>query len=180
MLYEQKILLSEEEVSELLSRCNKWSPSLLVDPSTNIPEVKSKLRVSETYHMPVCKGDWFYSKLYDLFLEHNIEITVDKFNVMFYKYSKGGFIYKHSDTIASNAFRTLVGILFLGGNYTGGDFVIYDNKNNPTIVEQEPGSVAIYSPNAPHEVTEVTSGIRYSAAIFIHKHQCRFLNQSVI
>lgn len=180
MLFEQKVLISSEEVQELLNRCTSWEPSRLIPHGAAAPKVMERFRVSDTYLMKVKKGDWFYDRIYKTFYERNVEIIVDEFNVMFYRYREGGFIYKHNDILSNQHHRTAVSILFLGEDFTGGDFIIYDENDKAHILEQTPGTLAIYRPERYHEVTPVESGTRYSAAIFIHQRHCKPVTQSII
>ena len=168
MFFDQKVILSKDEVNELLSRCTNWEPSKLKYPGTDKPIVVKNRRISETHHMDVKKDDWFYKRLYDIFLDYNTEITADSFNVMFYRYYEGGFIYKHNDAFNGDDHRTVVSLLFLGGDFTGGEFLLYDDDNIPHTLEQIPGSIAIYRPEQFHEVKPVRSEV-FSSSIYSQK-----------
>ncbi len=79
-------------------------------------------------------------------------------------YKKGEFYVEHTDNGINN--RTLTCIMILNDDYEGGKLRFFSGKYTP---ELKKGSIIIF-PSAfmfPHEVTEVTSGVRYSIVSWI-------------
>jgi len=80
------------------------------------------------------------------------------------KYVKGDFITEHTDENSCISEDTLSGNYLLNDEFEGGDFIFDGEK-----LEKEVGELTVYGRDILHEVTTVTSGIRYSIHIFIDK-----------
>ena len=82
------------------------------------------------------------------------------------KYVKGDFISEHTDENSCISEDTLSGNYLLSSrdDFEGGDFIFDGEK-----LEKEVGELTVYDRDILHEVTKVTSGIRYSIHIFIDK-----------
>ena len=78
-------------------------------------------------------------------------------------YEKGDFFGEHRDT-ATYEIGILTGHYLLNDEFEGGDFILDGEK-----LEKEVGELSVYGRDILHEVTKVTSGIRYSIHIFIDK-----------
>jgi hypothetical protein len=59
-----------------------------------------------------------------------------------------------------------IGIV-LNQDFEGGDYILYDEENNPLHIQKKTGNVCIYRSATPHEVTPVVRGERWTIALFL-------------
>jgi Rps23 Pro-64 3,4-dihydroxylase Tpa1-like proline 4-hydroxylase len=164
----QKNLLNESQCNELISLGDgSWYPSL-VKSSESI----TYYRNSKSIDIKPKKGEWLYEVLKSFFLSHNVEIISETINfAQLIKYEVGDYIRKHRDfqrfvngEIISD--RVAACVVLLNVDFEGGEFYAYPNGE---IVEltKEIGQVATFKTDVVHEVVPVTSGTRYSLAVFL-------------
>ena len=84
---------------------------------------------------------------------------------MLLRYRVGDYVCEHVDT-HSGQHRTLSCSIILNDNYEGGEIKFFNGKYAPTLVK---GDMVVFpsSFTYPHQVTPVTSGIRYSIITWI-------------
>jgi Rps23 Pro-64 3,4-dihydroxylase Tpa1-like proline 4-hydroxylase len=85
-------------------------------------------------------------------------------------YNVGDFFSKHrdSDYLKNGALRKFVVGFHLYSDYTGGDFVLYDDMHRTNILNNA-GVVYLFDSDIEHEVLPIKTGIRKSIVIFINK-----------
>ena len=93
-------------------------------------------------------------------------IRRSQFNLL----GNGSFVGKHLD-IDSNPKYQIAAVLQVGEEFEGGEFVVYENGNDPTsekqVIKPEYGSITISFCKYYHEVQAVNSGTRTSLVCFI-------------
>ena len=137
---------------------------------TSIKKIKKNRVIAEDYWIK--DSDKFFlnlKKVYEEIINNykknfsSLEINnLTDFRIT--KYHVGGFMSKHVDNIHHShgqnyGYPQLTGLLFLNDNYEGGEILI-SGKSFKTNA----GSALIFPSNFiyPHEVLEVTKGVRYS------------------
>ena len=79
--------------------------------------------------------------------------------------TEGGYVGCHKDDESDNAYLCSV-LIRIGKNYTGGAFVIYDEKGEATCIDQDDRTILVMSAKSPHEVKTVWSGVRHTICLF--------------
>jgi PKHD-type hydroxylase len=101
----------------------------------------------------------------------------------FRRYREGDFFVKHTDDLNSD-FRSKkrgIRILTIGvqlsdeNEYEGGNFLVWNN-NEEINVDKKIGNTIMYSTNTPHEVKEITKGMRTSLILFATDKNVKFNN----
>lgn len=121
---------------------------------------------------------WFYDRIYDWFIDVS-GVPVDKnlSNHMAHKlheYVVGDKFDLHVDAdprdpgMASRIWN--LGIQ-LNSDYVGGDYICYDENNNPIHLSKEVGNVVAYESDVPHKITEILEGSRFTMVIKVHSWQ---------
>jgi hypothetical protein len=158
----QSILFTEKECNDIINLKNKYP--LLGDNGRwdEFDNFKYKFYSLNGYDDIF----WIRKRMCD-FLENEKSLKLiskpDKLNL--HHFTKGDEFGKHIDTgIPLKEWN--VGIV-LNTNFEGGDYIIYDENDNPIIIDKKVGNVSIYQSQIPHEVTPVLSGERWSIAMFI-------------
>ena len=100
----------------------------------------------------------------------------DKESVQLSKYNEGCFYGKHADygDIGNHKTRKLSLSLQLSdeNEYEGGELILYNNIRNDVITScKSKGTLIVFDSRITHEVTPVTSGIRYSLVKWYHGDQ---------
>jgi predicted 2-oxoglutarate/Fe(II)-dependent dioxygenase YbiX len=128
------------------------------------------------YHLIGDKIDWVINRLCDFFeSQTNLKIHSKPNKLNLHHYTNGDQFGKHIDT--GNPIKEWnIGII-LNENFEGGDYIIYDQYNNPIYIDKKIGNVCIYQSQIPHEVTPITNGERWAIAMFIPKFR---MNKSSI
>src|SRR5436190_22238646 len=80
-------------------------------------------------------------------------------------YSKGDFINLHTDSDSCPAYAYSL-MLLLSDHYEGGEFVMHDDGNIISL-KPEKYSLVIVKSSYPHEVKEITEGIRRTLVFFL-------------
>jgi len=84
-------------------------------------------------------------------------------------YNEGDFFSKHKDNdyLKNGVVRKFVGGFHLYSDYTGGEFVLYNDVEKINILNK-PGIVYLFDSNIEHEVLPIETGIRKSIVFFIN------------
>ena len=93
--------------------------------------------------------------------------------IKFIKYTKGvsfayhvdSFTMKNNPQYPHGSYKTIIIMMTDGSSYEGGDLILYND--NKIIADKSVGNALCYDSDIPHEVTEVTSGVRISALILL-------------
>jgi PKHD-type hydroxylase len=101
----------------------------------------------------------------------------------FRRYREGDFFIKHTDDLKSDSIikNRGVRVLTIGiqlsddDEYEGGDFLVW-NKDEEISVNKKIGNAIMYSTYVPHEVKEITKGIRTSLILFATDKHIKFNN----
>ena len=112
--------------------------------------------------------DWVIKRLCDFFeskMGLNIFVRPTKLNL--HHYTEGDEFGKHIDT-GTPIKEWNVGII-LNENFDGGDYLVFDENDEPIVIDKRIGNVCIYQSQTPHQVTPITRGERWAIAMFIHK-----------
>tara|TARA_B100001250_G_C19752894_1_gene768650 strand:+ start:382 stop:1041 length:660 start_codon:yes stop_codon:yes gene_type:complete len=88
------------------------------------------------------------------------------------KMHKSSFVGYHLDVDSNPDYLAAVVIQF-GKNFSGGEYVVYENKNDKIGLSYPPfyQSMIISNCNYPHEVTKVIDGTRTSLVFFLCSHK---------
>jgi hypothetical protein len=118
---------------------------------------------------------WFYYKIYNWFVDVS-GVLIDKdiyFNETgsahkLHEYTVGDKFDLHIDKNENNLDRIWNLGIQLNSEYDGGDYICYDELNNPLYISKEVGNVVAYTSDVLHEIKEITQGVRYSLVIKLH------------
>ena len=145
-----------------------YSPGMRVDPDIRSSMVNFMYDNEET-------NQWIFDRFWELSREHPLGAIVEKLPfIQFGEYDShySGHFKPHRDTEnfyhATNKkhfIRKLTVVIQLSDpkSYAGGDVNLYEMASGEALVGQKDRGCAIIFPsNTLHEVTKVTSGIRYS------------------
>ena len=103
---------------------------------------------------------WLFKKMYDEFSKiTKIEIIDYTSELSLNQYQVGNLFSKHIDRNQIHSNRVWnIGIV-LNDDYTGGDYNYYIDGVKHTF-KKEIGNFIVYESSLPHEITEITSGVR--------------------
>lgn len=163
----QKIIASRME-SDLRPA---YSPGMMVDPDIRSSMVNFIYDDDEEWQ-------WLFERLWELSREHPLGAIVEKLPfIQFGEYDShyAGHFKPHRDTEnfyhatdRKNFTRKLTIVIQLSDPraYAGGEVKLYGTMqdNEPLVGQKERGCAILFPSNTLHEVTKVTSGIRYSMA----------------
>ena len=129
------------------------------DIISNKKEIMNKLHSAIQKYLTYLNFDWYTS-------------WSGYSDIRFNKYVKNRVMAKHCDHITSmfdgtrRGIPTLSCLGTLNDNYTGGEFILLDNKH----IELKAGELLIFPSNFmyPHEVKPVTKGTRYSYISWVY------------
>lgn len=84
------------------------------------------------------------------------------------RYQEGDFFGRHCDKINPVFGPFVSAVVYLGGDYQGGDVKIFRDQQTASsiTIQQQKGYVLTYPSETYHEVTRITSGVRLSLANF--------------
>jgi hypothetical protein len=112
--------------------------------------------------------DWIIKRLCDFFeSQMDLHIFVRPTKLNLHHYTEGDEFGKHIDT-GTPIKEWNVGII-LNEDFDGGDYLVFDENDEPIIIDKKIGNVCIYQSQTPHQVTPITKGERWAVAMFIHK-----------
>jgi len=163
-MLKQKILFTKEECDKIIELKNKYS--LLGDNGRweEFYDFRYKFYTLE-YASDI---DWAIERLCDFFESQiglNIFVRPTKLNL--HHYTEGDEFGKHIDT-GTPIKEWNVGIV-LNEDFHGGDYLVFDENDEPIVIDKKIGNVCIYQSQTPHQVTPITKGERWAVAMFIHK-----------
>lgn len=184
MVY-QKVLFTEKECNEIIGYIKQYE-NFLVTPKNSLIEntrtvfyedLESRwVKKYNVWDIPIDENTkWFYDRIYSWF-SNTSGVKLDRdsyFNTpnaahKLHEYTLGDKFDLHIDKSWDNLDRIWNLGIQLNSNYTGGDYICYDEKNQPIYLSKEVGNVVAYNSDTLHEVTEILSGIRYSLVIKVH------------
>jgi predicted 2-oxoglutarate/Fe(II)-dependent dioxygenase YbiX len=182
MIYQEKIF-SKKECKEIIDLAKNYKLKALFDKNSGIAEDTTSNRIeSNSYSMNRydimrdSENEWIFNKLLNWFTSTtNIQLNdtnLTKWMVV-HKYTIGDKFDLHIDISEGKESilrRYNVG-LQLNDEYDGGEYILYDIKNNPIILSKESGTAITYKSTVPHEIKEITKGERWSIIMMIHKDE---------
>ena len=111
---------------------------------------------------------WILDRIHSFFeARMNLKVYPRGKKINIHYYTEGDEFAKHIDT-GFPVKEWNIGIL-LSEDFEGGEYNLYDSQNNKITIDKKIGNVCIYQSQIPHEITPITSGERWAAAIFIPK-----------
>jgi len=153
-------LFTKEECSEMIKNAekeNKWQRN---ERLTKYSYFTCPLRLNENQITTVKK----YCKDY-------LNLDVENISLGILKYLPNDFFARHKDKVSNLEFNSdfIYNVnMRLNDDYEGGDFYLNDKLFN-----QEVGLIYNYTSDVYHEVTPITSGIRYSALFYIRERDLK-------
>ena len=170
MISNQKVLFTKEEVNSILSYMNDTesviSKKMIKHNGVlykNGEFLRKKLDFTD-------ENIWIFEKIKKWTNELNVGLIWNSLPfTAFRKYREGDFFVKHIDDLnekyimrgGEQKILTISIQLSDGDEYEGGDFLVWDNDKE-IIVDKKIGNAIMYSTNVPHEVKEITKGVRIS------------------
>jgi hypothetical protein len=184
MVY-QKVIFTEKECNEIIGYIKQYE-NFLVTPKNSLIENTRTVFYEDTeirwvkkynvWDIPIDENTkWFYDRIYTWFSD-TTKVKLDRdsyFNTpnaahKLHEYTAGDKFDLHIDKSWDNLDRIWNLGIQLNSNYTGGDYICYDEENQPIYLSKEVGNVVAYNSDTLHEITEILSGIRYSLVIKVH------------
>ena len=123
--------------------------------------------------------NWFMNRI-KIFVEETLKIKLNKLNKDAHILSYGindGFS-KHVDYNPDNGPDVRIytlGVL-LNDEFEGGEFILYQDNNEPTELKKIIGNVFLFKTTLLHEVKKITKGIRYVLIIHIKNSEIKKVN----
>lgn len=148
---------------------NKSECEYIINYTKNLDSKKNitSNRNLEFYHI----ADYSDFKFLEKKLNNIGFVNKPVFNIN--KYKKGYYFLPHVDVGGKNdpnneRVKTIIINLSDINNYSGGDLYV-----DGTIVSNNQGSIILFDSSTIHEVTEITSGFRYSIVIWLKKENIK-------
>jgi hypothetical protein len=163
-MLKQKILFTKEECNTIIKLKNKYP--LLGDNGRwdEFDNFKYKFYTLE-YLTDI---DWVIKRMCDHFeKEMHLHIFHRPTKLNLHHYTSGDEFGKHIDT-GTPIKEWNVGIV-LNEDFEGGDYLVFDENDEPVVIDKKIGNVCIYQSQTPHQVTPIINGERWAIAMFIHK-----------
>ncbi len=81
-------------------------------------------------------------------------LPLKRFECHFSKYDVGGFYKKHTDRHEVMPSRILSCVIYLSdmSQVTGGELILYPEKNDPVVIQPLPGKIVVFKSELEHEV----------------------------
>lgn len=160
--YSTTQLITDEELRYINTLCN------------NTLDVKKNDRQYSVYTLNEYDKNIFFEKILK-WVESTAEIKLHSYDSNLYdsyliNYDTGDFFSKHkdSDYLKNGVVRKFVVGFHLYSDYTGGDFILYDDTHQTNILNTA-GVVYLFDSDIEHEVLPIETGIRKSIVMFINK-----------
>jgi len=187
MIYQQKIF-TKEECDKILSYRNIYTDlpyreaepiidleNRRIDQFIRLENGKKTGKFFNVWDIPNDEEThWFFEKIINWFSSvSNIRINDKKYYPMgcgLHKYSKGDLFQKHIDLTKEHLDRRWNLGIQLNEEYTGGEYICYDDSENEIILSKEIGTAVAYDAKTLHEIKEILSGERYSIVLSLTKH----------
>jgi len=157
---DMKKLFTKQECSEMIKKAeqqNNWMRNV-------------KLNKHSYFTCPLILNENQIEKV-RLYCKEYLNLDVENISLGILKYIPNDFFARHMDKLDSLEFNYdfIYNVnMRLNDDYEGGDFYLNDKLFN-----QEVGVVYNYTSDTYHEVTKVTSGIRYSALFYIRERDLK-------
>lgn len=174
MIYYNGYVFTKEECKTILDSTTEYTDSVLgvaVNDTEHGTAYQPKKRKSTQCLMVAYKNSFIYNRINEIIGMNGYEFIVDKLYYDVIKYNEGDFIWKHMDGGGQRIF-TLAAALNAGTEYGGGDFKYWVHSNENTTI-REAGYGILFKSDTYHEVTTITSGVRYSFVLFIKNNEIR-------
>lgn len=162
-------ILTPEECDTIIQLANEtgFGDARVVQPDTAV--VDTEYRRCQTSFIKLKSIEWLKEKLFKTVYQTNSKhfkfVLHGIHDIQVIRYDIDSFYDKHLDvnTNESNQQRKLTFVIQLSdsNHYTGGDLILYADKKG-RAVSRNKGSIAIFPSFTLHEVSKLTSGIRYS------------------
>jgi hypothetical protein len=163
-MLKQKILFTEEECKNIIDLKNKYP---LIGDNGRWDEFDNFKYKFYTLN-EATDVNWIINRMCDFFEdEMKLHIYTRPIKLSLHHYTPGDEFGKHIDT-GTPIKEWNVG-LCLNDNFDGGDYLLYDENDNPIEIAKKTGNVSIYQSQVFHQVTPIISGERWAIAMFIHK-----------
>jgi hypothetical protein len=186
MIYQEKIF-TKEECDKIISYQNVYLDLLFRDKE---PSIDLENRRIDNVGMVVkgkklgkffnvwdivnnSESEWMFEKLFNWFSNvSKIQLNPNNkpYGCSLHKYSKGDSFTKHIDLNINFPDRRWNLGIQLNEDYTGGEYICYDNNNNEIVLSKEVGTVVAYTSTTLHEITEILSGERWSIVLPVWKN----------
>ena len=141
------------EVGRMMTDVDK--PTLVNEPlSSEALEIVSSQKVMEFYKFLLDKSELYVRRM--------------QYNVM----GENCFVGLHLDTDSNPDYLVAV-VIQLGGNFEGGDYVVYGGGLPPRSFHPPKFSVIVSDCKYEHEVTKITSGLRKSLVFFLSSNNSK-------
>ena len=118
------------------------------------------------------ESEWMFEKLFNWFSNvSKVERNPDNKPVgcSLHKYSKGDSFMKHMDFNSNFPNRRWNLGIQLNDNYSGGEYICYDENNKEILLSKEVGNAIAYDATTLHEIKEIVDGERWSIVLTILK-----------
>jgi PKHD-type hydroxylase len=184
MFFNQTILFTKEEVGSILYYMNDEESIIskkMIKHNGVLYKNGDFLRKKLVF---TDENMWIFEKIKKWTTELNMSLIWKStpFSA-FRKYRKGDFFVKHIDNLnekhtkrnGEHKILTISIQLSDEDEYEGGDFLVWDNDKE-IIVDKKIGNTIMYSTNAPHEVKEITKGVRISLIVCPTDKNIKFNN----
>jgi hypothetical protein len=156
MILKEKVLFNVEECKSIV-----WDSTKNTNNHSYVQD--RKYNSQQIYYNEDTK--WIFEKLSEFFQEETkLKINSIKNRIHFHKFVPGDWFGKHNDAIDNRLYA--VGVL-LNENFEGGDFKLYNTEEY--TLNKQTGNTYLFEAKIDHEITEVTSGERYSLLWFLQK-----------
>lgn len=173
MNYTYKQVFSQAEVDEFVSHRLRFPFEKAVIRSRENRDIEDlSKRKSERQYIPFDYTDPFIAKLtcYIMHICNNVYNRYDLWTSRQWellRYTQGDFFGRHHDQINPVMGPFVSAVVYLGGEYTGGEVRIYNGNTQDTVaIKQQAGFVLTYPSDTYHEVSKVTGGTRLSLVNF--------------
>lgn len=183
MIY-QDVIFTKEECDTIINYKNKYHTflvtpewSVLKDTRTVYHESANNwLKKYNVWDVPINEETlWFYDRIYCWFI--NVSgVKIDK-NIYFntegaahklHEYQVGDKFDLHIDRNENNLDRIWNLGIQLNSEYTGGDYICYNQNSEEIFISKNIGNVVAYTSDTLHEIKEIKDGVRYSMVIKLH------------
>ena len=186
MIFKESVIFTKEEINSILSYMDSEE------------DIRFKIKYDGVLYENGSKGtskrldftnenEWIFEKIKKWTNNLNMGlIWKSKPYATFRRYREGDFFVKHTDDLNSDSIAKNRGIrvLTIGvqlsdiNEYEGGDFLLW-NKETKISVDKTIGNTIMYSTNIPHEVKEITKGMRTSLILFATDKHVKFNNSLI-
>lgn len=157
---------TQEECNKIISYHNSYDKISIFDYKFRQGIYKSRI----DYNISVIPRDettqWVFDKMHNFLLEDYPNNIVHEMDIFYnFEYTPGMKFTKHIDKERDCSWHVVTGAV-LNSDYKGGRLLTYEPEGEVATTQ---GEIYLMPSEQPHEVTEVTEGIRYSFVFFISK-----------